>query len=310
MVTIVKRTVRGITYYYLEHTLRKNGKFTQKSKYLGKAIPKDIDRIKRRFIFELNKEKWFDEFDRIKQNYSEALETIPESAKKKELRAFSVRFTYNTQRIEGSTLSLRETAQLLEEGISPSGKPVGDIKEAEAHQKVFFEMLELKRDLSLPLILDWHWNIFQQTKPDIAGRIRKHGVRITGSDYVPPAPVELQPMLNEFFRWYNRAKGRTNPVELAALVHLRFVTIHPFSDGNGRISRLMMNFVLHRNQYPMFSIEYKRRVSYYRVLERSQLGRDERTFTNWFFRRYEREFRAVQVRKVLARRYKPGPQSE
>lgn len=291
MTTIVGRTVKGVTYYYLEHTIRDKDRFSQKSKYLGKAIPKDIDEIKRRFVLELNKERWFDEFDRIKRNYRATLRTYPESTRTKELRTFSVRFTYDTQRIEGSTLSLRETAQLLEEGISPGGKPVADIKEAEAHQKVFFEMLKCKVNLSLQLVLDWHWKLFKDTRPDIAGQVRKHGVGIAGSRYVPPSPVELQPMLADFFGWYDRDKTRTHPVELAALVHLKFVTIHPFGDGNGRISRLMTNFALHKSGYPMLNIEYKNRGAYYNALERSQLNKEERVFTNWFFRRYLREFK-------------------
>ena len=291
MTTIVKRTVKGVTYYYLEHTIRDKDKFSQKSKYLGKAIPKDIEKIRRQFVFELNKERWFDEFDSIKGNYRATLKIYPESTRKKELQTFSVKFTYDTQRIEGSTLSLRETAQLLEEGISPGGKPVGDIKEAEAHQKVFFEMLKCTKDVSLQLVLDWHWKLFKDTKPDMAGQIRKHGVGITGSRYVPPPPAELQPMLADFFGWYDRAKTRAHPVELATLIHLKLVTIHPFGDGNGRISRLMMNFALHKSGYPMLNIEYKDRNSYYNALERSQLKKDEGIFTSWLFRRYLRELK-------------------
>ena len=101
MTTIVRRRVKGIAYYYLEHTIRDKDRFSQKSKYLGKAIPKDIDEIKRQFVFELNKERWFDEFDSIKKNYNATLRTYPESAKRKELQTFSVKFTYDTQKIEG-----------------------------------------------------------------------------------------------------------------------------------------------------------------------------------------------------------------
>ena len=291
MTTIVRRTVKGVAYYYLEHTIRDKDRFSQKSKYLGKAIPKDIDEIKRQFVFELNKERWFDKFDSIKKNYHVTLRTYPESTRRKELQTFSVKFTYDTQRIEGSTLSLRETAQLLEEGISPGGKPIEDIKEAEAHQKVFFEMLGCTKNLSLQLVLDWHWKLFKDTKPDIAGQVRSHGVGITGSRYVPPSPVELRPMLADFFGWYDRDRARSHPVELAALVHLKFVTIHPFADGNGRISRLMMNFALHKSGYPMLNIEHKNRGAYYSALERSQLNKEEQVFANWFFRRYLREFK-------------------
>jgi Fic family protein len=297
LVTIVRKTVKGRPYFYLEHTVRRGGKRTTRSRYLGREVPRDIDEVRRRFLLELNREKWFSAFEKIREGYDAEVRAEPKSAREKALLEFSVRFTYNTQRIEGSTLTLRETAQLLEERISPGGRPVGDVKEAEAHQRVFLEMLEHEGDLSQELITDWHWFIFNETKPDIAGKIRRHGVRIAGSRFTPPTPVELQPALDDFFDWYRRmGKAKTNPVELAGLVHLKFVTIHPFGDGNGRVSRLMMNFVLHKNQYPMVDIEYGRRAAYYGSLERSQFKEDERPFMNWFFRNYAREFKGYLTR--------------
>jgi len=248
-----------------------------------------MEDLKKEFTFGIDKERWFDDFEKIRLNYQSELISTPESAREEDRREFSVRFTYNTQRIEGSTLTLRETARLLEERVTPGGKPVSDALEAEAHQKVFLEALETSNDLSLHLVQDWHWKMFKETKPDIAGKLRRHGVRISGSRFVPPSPVEIQPLLIEFFRWYGRTKAKLNPVELAGLVHLRFVTIHPFADGNGRVGRLMMNFVLHRYGYPMIDIEYEGRAAYYGALQRSQLGRNERPFLNWFFRRYRRE---------------------
>jgi len=292
MVTVTKRTVRGIAYYYLEHTMRENGKIAKKSKYLGRTIPKRIEEIKKQFTYELDRERWFNLFDRIRENSVARLAKAPTTARDKDLREFSVRFTYDTQRIEGSTLSLRETAQLLEEGISPSGKPLKDAKEAEAHQRIFFEMLRYQKDLSLVLVIYWHKKLFEGTKPDIAGQIRSHGVRITGSRFIPPSPVELQPLLREFFRWYDGNKSRTHPVELAALAHSKFVTIHPFSDGNGRISRLVMNFILKKHGYPMLNIEHKGRRAYYNALERSQVNNTERIFCQWLFRKYIREQKA------------------
>ncbi len=289
MVRIATKKVRGRKYYYLEHTIRDGEKRRTRAKYLGRELPKNIEEIKRGFEFELDKAKWFDRFDLIRRNHASVQKSMPASAREKEISEFSVRFTYNTQRIEGSTLTLRETAQLLEEEISPGRKPVADSKEAEAHHEVFLEMLKPGPDLSLQLVKDWNWTIFKDTKADIAGQIRRHGVRISGSRFVPPAPVELQPMLNEFFDWYRNNKSKLNSVELAALVHLRFVTIHPFSDGNGRISRLMMNFVLNRHEYPMLIIKYADRGSYYASLENAQLGRSDRPFLKWLFRRYFRD---------------------
>ncbi len=290
MVSIAKRTVRGTTYYYLEHTMRAGTKFVRKSKYLGKEVPDDIERLQKEFLAELKKERWFEDFDSIRRSYAAEARSLPPSARDKLLREFSVRFTYDTQRIEGSTLSLRQTSQLLEEGISPSGKPVADVREAAAHQRVFLAMQKERSDLSLRLVLDWHWEVFKETKPDVAGKVRRHGVRIAGSRFVPPSPVELQPMLDEFFGWYRRGEAFLHPVELAALAHLRFVTIHPFADGNGRISRLIMNFALRRAGYPMFNIEARDRAAYYNALERSQLRSEEGIFAAWLFRRYKKEF--------------------
>ncbi len=289
MVRVAKRLVKGNTYYYLEHTIRSRGKRTTKSKYLGSRLPKNVDTLTREFLSELDKAKWFDDFERIRRNYDAELRSMPESAREKAASQFSVRFTYNTQRIEGSTLTLRETAELLEHQTSPSGKPMEDAKEAEAHSRLLREILEFKKELSQVVVQEWNWKLLRETKPDVAGIIRRHGVEISGSSFVPPPPVELQPQLDDFFRWYRRTRSRTNPVELAGLVHLKFVTIHPFADGNGRISRLMMNFVLHRHGFPLTDIEYRRRAAYCRSLERSQLTGDGRPFMNWFYRRYRHE---------------------
>jgi Fic family protein len=257
--------------------------------YLGKEIPKDIEEIKRKFFQQIFREKWEKILGKIRQNYQKELKKMPASAREKEIETFTIQFTYDTQRIEGSTLTLRETADLLERGIAPKGKPIHDIKEAEAHRKIFLEMLNLKGDFSLSLVLEWHKELFEQTKPDIAGKIRNYQVRISGSKFQPPYPVEIYPMLRDFFKWYQKNKNVLHPVELTGLVHLKFVTIHPFADGNGRISRLMMNFVLQKFGYPFLNIPYKNRNSYYNALERAQIKRDEFIFLNWFIKRYIKE---------------------
>jgi len=286
MVTIKKKAVGKNEYYYLEHSFRQNGKVMKKELYLGKEVPKEIGEIKKKFIFDIYKEKWFDIFENIKKNYSKEKKITPHSAKEKEMEQFVTKFTYNTQRIEGSRLTFRDTANLLEGGITPKERPLRDIKEAEAHKKVFYEMLDYKKDLSLQIVLCWHKRLFQETKGDISGKIRVHQVKISGSKFMPPMPVELDFLLKEFFDWYNQNKNRLHPVELAALVHLKFVTIHPFGDGNGRISRLMMNFVLNKRGFPMIDISYENRNSYYNALERSHTKKNELIFLQWFLKRY------------------------
>lgn len=289
MAIIIKKIKNKKAYFYLVHSIRMGNKIERKELYLGKEIPKNIEEIKRKFLYQIYREKWVDVLERIKKEYQRALKKMPPSAIKKEIEAFSIQFTYDTQRIEGSSLSLRETADLLEKGITPKGKPIHDIKEAEAHKRIFEEMLNYPKDLSLAIVLKWHKELFKETKPDIAGKIRDYQVAISGSKFKPPYPVEIYPKLCDFFKWYKKEKKVLHPVELAALVHLKFVTIHPFGDGNGRISRLMMNFVLHKKGFPMFNITYKNRSSYYTALERSQIKQNEFIFLNWFIKRYIKE---------------------
>ncbi|MBI2549109.1 Fic family protein [Candidatus Woesearchaeota archaeon] len=286
MVNLRIRTVKGKTYYYLEHTIREGKRFRNKRKYLGSEEPKNTALIKEKFMHELFLEKFNENLESIQKKFSEDFSTYPPSAREQHIESFMIRFTYNTNRIEGSTLSLKETADLLQQHITPRNKPLEDVKEAEAHRKVFYEMLDSKKDLSLSTVLYWHKLLLQDTKPDIAGVIRKHQVAIARSKVELPFPAELDILLHDFCSWYHKNKSKLNPVVLASLVHLKFVTIHPFSDGNGRISRLMMNFVLHKHSYPMLNIEYTNRNSYYNALERSQTKNKDYIFVQSLVKRY------------------------
>ena len=290
MVAIRKKSVGNHTYYYLEHSYRIGGKVHKKEQIIGKNLPYDIERLKPEFLAEsmaeIYQEKWFTKFDEIKAKFLEQEKNTPESAREKETETFAIRFTYDTNRIEGSTLTLRDTADLLERGITPSARPLSDVKETESHKNTFYEMLNYKKDLSFNAILYFHKKLFEGTKSDIAGIIRSHQVAITGSKFMPPFPAEIYPLLMEFISWYDENKNTIHPVQLSALVHLKLVRTHPFADGNGRVSRLMMNFVLYKYGYPMLNIPYEKRMGYYNSLERSQTKQDDNKFLQWFFKRY------------------------
>lgn len=295
MVTIRKKTVKNHTYYYIEHSFREGDRVHKKEKIIGKALPSNIEELKQEymaeFMAEIYKEKWLDRFDEIKTAFLKQEKITPKSAREKEIEIFAIRFTYDTNRIEGSTLTLRDTADLLENGITPGKRPIHDVKEAQAHKNAFYEMLNYKKDLSLTTLLYFHKKLFESTKADIAGIIRAHQVAIAGSKFIPPFPAEVYPLLMEFLKWYDRNKDKMHPVQLAALVHLKLVTIHPFADGNGRISRLMMNFIFHKNDFPMLNIPYEKRAGYYSALERSQTKKQDDIFLQWFFKRYLKECR-------------------
>lgn len=291
MVELKKLKKGNKEYFYLVHSYRVGKSVKKKQSYLGNHIPKDIENKKKKFIQEFYAEKFLKNIDLIKKNFDVEYRKMPISAKEKSKENFAIKFTYNTQRIEGSTLTLKETANLLEDKITPSSKPLRDVKEAEAHEKIFFEILEHKKNLSLQIILKWHKDLLKDTKPDIAGKIRSHDVAIARSKFKPPMYIEIDVLLKEFFDWYNKEKKNIHPVELAALVHLKFVTIHPFSDGNGRISRLIMNFILKDNNFPLLDIPYTKRNGYYNALERSQIHDKENIFVQWVFRQYLAEYK-------------------
>jgi len=289
MVSIKKKIIDKKTYYYIEHSYRKNGKVLKKEKYLGTKIPKNIDKLKHDLLLEVYEELWYKKFDKIKENYHKNQKKMPKSIKEKELETFAIKFTYTTNKIEGSTLTHLETALLLEKGITPANRPIEDIKEAEQHREVFYDMIKYDKKINISTLIHWHKKLFQFTKKDKAGKIRTYPVGIRGSRHLPPDPLELDLLIREFFIWYNQNKNKMHPVHLAALVHFRFVSIHPFGDGNGRITRLFMNYVLHKNGHPMLIIDYANRRSYYNALEMSNVKKDESIFTLWFFRRYLKE---------------------
>lgn len=272
---IIRRKKRNKEYYYLQHSFRKQGKVITKEKYLGKIIPKNIEKIKE----ELKMEKQADlynKLEKIKANFQKEWKRLPKSAKERELQEVAIAFTYNTNAIEGSTITLEETREILQDKIAPN-KSLKDVKETESHSKVFLKMIKKKEKISNNLLLKWHKEIFGETKSDISGKYREYIVGV--GNYVAPDWQDVKKLMNEFINYVNNTK--LNPVEFAARVHFRFEKIHPFGDGNGRIGRLIMNHILWHLGYPMLIIEYNKRKSYYKAFTR-----DEEGFVNYFVRRY------------------------
>ncbi len=290
------------TYYYLTQSYREDGRVRKIEKYLGTSVPKDVGPLKVALRQALFSKQFEPALAKSRQRYLGNLRKMPKSIRDKELETFATRFTYDSNRIEGSSLTFRETALLLVDGVTPTNRPLSDVQETLAHQSVFLEALRQTPELSLETLLAWHLALFRATKPHLAGKIRNYGVKIAGSHFVPPAPVELDFLLQDFFDWMKVAWKNLHPVALAALVHLKLVTIHPFGDGNGRVTRIAMNFVLYRKRYPMIDIPYTRRAGYYRALEQSQVRKDETVFVRWFLRRYlEQNSEAVTTRPRVGR---------
>jgi Fic family protein len=277
------------TYFYLTQSYRIDGTVRKIERYLGRSLPKDLDPARAELRAKLFSLQWEPALNRARREYLDKLAKMPTSIREKELDTFATRFTYDSNRIEGSSLTFRETALLLNDGITPSNRPLADVQESLAHRVLFLKALRSPAPFDLESLLGWHEELFRQTKPRLAGKIREYRVGISGSSFEPPLPIELDLLLREFFVWLRASWKTLHPVVLAALVHLRLVTIHPFGDGNGRVTRIAMNYVLYRKRFPMVDIPYERRAGYYRSLERSQMKDDEGVFVRWFLRRYLEE---------------------
>ena len=216
-------------YYYLQHSYRKGKKVITKEKYLGMEIPKNVDEIKGEFSRELKKDL-YKKLEKIRVHFQSEWKRIPKSVQEKEKEQISIAFTYNSNAIEGSTITLNEVREIILDKIAPN-KPIRDIKETEMHNKVFLDMLNKKEKVSHELLLEWHKEIFGETKPDIAGKYRNYLVRV--GSYIAPHWNEIKPTMSQIIEFVNKSK--LNPVELAARAHYTFESIHPFGDGNGRI---------------------------------------------------------------------------
>ena len=235
----------------------------------------------------MERKRWAAALDDIKRRHREEHERMPAQVRREVLEQFAVMFTYATQRIEGSTMTFQETADLLVHGAVPVKRPEHERHEALAQRDILLDIANRRpRRLALDLLLEWHRRIFASTDHANAGRLRKYAVGVRGSRAEFPLWEDVPEDLERFFRWHEKNRRLLDAVELAALAHCRFVSIHPFGDGNGRISRLLTNHILHRGMYPMFAVTMGDRPSYMRSLERSQVGGSCAPFAAWFLKRY------------------------
>jgi len=196
---------------------------------------------------------------------------------------FYTAYTYESNRIEGNTLTLQETHLVINEGITIGGKSMREHLEAINHQQAIHlldEFVQKQSRLNSHVLLQIHQLILKGIQDQYAGKYRSVQVMIVGSQHVPPAPYLVDKLMEEYFLFYEQNLGKLHPVLLAAEMHERLVTIHPFIDGNGRTARLVMNLILLQHGYPIVNIKggKKSRLAYYNALEKVQLHHDSTDF--------------------------------
>lgn len=200
---------------------------------------------------------------------------------------YDVELTYSSNAIEGNTLTRSETAIILEKGITIGGKPLKDHLEAIGHRDAlhFVRTLaaggERVREIDIREI---HRLILGRIEPEEAGRYSRHQRTIAGSPLVLPSPAEIDPLMDDFAAWLGAA---TAGAQTAFAAHARLVAIHPFSDGNGRTARLLMNLMLMQAGYPPIVIGPEHRAAYIDALQALQLENDPRPYERFMTERLE-----------------------
>ncbi len=180
-----------------------------------------------------------------------------------------LRWTYHSNAIEGNTLTLKETKVALE-GITVGGKTIREHFEAINHREAIFfveDLVRKREPLSEWQIKSIHQLILKNIDDKNAGVYRKTNVIIAGADHLPPDALQVESEMEGFIQWYRTEGLALHPVERAARVHGEFVKIHPFVDGNGRTSRLLMNLELMKCGFPPIVLPVERRLEYYEALD-------------------------------------------
>ncbi|KUJ60943.1 DNA-binding protein [Flavobacteriaceae bacterium CRH] len=198
-------------------------------------------------------------------------------------QALELEYTFESNRIEGNTMTLRETDMVINEGLTISGKSMKEHLEAINHQEAIGfikDLMSKNNSLNERDLLSIHNLILRGIIPEDAGRYRKVQVMIQGSIHMPSQPLMVPQEMEEYFIWYEINKNKLHPVILAAEMHERLVTIHPFIDRNGRTSRLVMNLILMQKGYLIANLkgDYESRMQYYQSLETAQTKKNKEDF--------------------------------
>ncbi len=300
MASLKKIKVKNKAYWIMIHSVRKRKKIIQKKKYLGKILPpkKRLEQIKKEFLKEILKGKHYtffsgediEKIEEKKKEYKKELKKLGNKEKQERLDEFVVRYTYDSSKLAGVNVTLRQTFLILKEGIIPKDfKNLRIAKELENHEKGFIAITKYKGKFDIKFIKKMHSILFSGVNESISGKLRselKRDIKIAGTPYIPPKWQNLEKELNSFFRWYKAENRRLHPLELASLIHLKLVSIQPFVDGNSRLSRLLMNWILWKKGYPLVNIPAEDLENYYNVLDKYQIERQEKPFIEYIKKKY------------------------
>lgn len=205
---------------------------------------------------------------------------------------FMLEATYNSNAIEGNSLTFKETYFVINEGITIKGKSFKNHLEAKSHHEALefiYDLVENHRQatISQHLIRQLQSLVIEPIDKTISGIYRIGEVAVTGATHQPPSAIEVPYLMSNLISWFGRNQKKLHPIELGAIMHHKLVSIHPFVDGNGRTARLLMNIILLQKGYPLVIILKNDRKVYYEALSRADRG-DSIPFINFVASAVER----------------------
>jgi Fic family protein len=290
MTYLEKKKIGKEVYLYLVKNVRLNGNFKKFRIYIGKGKidRKELQKLKLKYtgilderikiylvsrdpLLKLLPIKQIKNLEKVKELYKKSYSSLPEEVRAKHYEDFLIRFTYDTNAIEGSTVTLNETKLILLDKITPPNRTLREVREIENHEKAFSYVFNYKNDISRQFILKIHRILTNSVLPDDrSGKFRKVQVIITGAEIIPPKPEFVEKEIEQLIKRYNKHKRKYHPIILASYFHTAFEGIHPFVDFNGRTGRLLLNFILMKRGYPVVDVKYRDRLKYYEALEEAQ----------------------------------------
>lgn len=272
---VERKKIHGKEYYYLKRSVREGSKVRSKTvAYLGKS-PLSRKQLQHRMAMvretvseyglKLLSSEQQSHLEQLRQEFALKLRQLDTKTIQDMFRDFSTYYIYNTNAIEGNSLTLEETSLLLNESRTPAGKDLREIYDHLNEQETFSHLLQHKPDITIKTILDIQARLLRNID-ERRGYFRRHNVRVVGADFqTSPAEYVLTDM-KILLKWYGLNQKRMHPLVLAALFHEKFERIHPFYDGNGRTGRMLLNLILLRKGFPPLIIRNDRRQDYYRAL--------------------------------------------
>jgi len=221
----------------------------------------------------------FDEYDKLKEHL-DSVRPLPKAVVKNLREDQILRWIYHSNAIEGNTLTLKETKVVLE-GITVGGKSLREHLEVINHRDAIYyveAIVQERQDISAHIIRSIHQLVLKGIDDANAGKWRDVNVIIAGARHTPPDFIHIAKETDLFIEWYEQVGRTLHPVERAARVHVDFVKIHPFTDGNGRVSRLLMNLELIKNGFPPVVVSAEQRLAYYQALDAAHVENNYRPF--------------------------------